>query len=161
MLNKLDSLTERVGGINSLVDQWLQTRKNLLIAYYHLAGTKPQKGCRAALDEKALDDFCQGLVDYLSAGHFYVYHRMLDTLVDQKRLEESHNIFLALENNTQRIMAIYDSQLEMIIVSDDGYALHNALSTIGEYLASHFLLEDKLLLLLIEDTSGARLSAKN
>jgi len=33
MLNQLESLTERVGGSNKLVDRWLHVRKQLLVAY--------------------------------------------------------------------------------------------------------------------------------
>ena len=41
MLNQLESLTERVGGSNTLVDRWLHVRKHLLVAYYNLVGLKP------------------------------------------------------------------------------------------------------------------------
>ena len=43
MLNQLESLTERVGGSNTLVDRWLHVRKHLLVAYYNLVGLKPGK----------------------------------------------------------------------------------------------------------------------
>ena len=67
MLNQLENLTERVGGSNELVDRWLQVRKHLLVAYYNLVGLKPGKESFMRLNEKALDDFCQSLVDYLSS----------------------------------------------------------------------------------------------
>ena len=73
MLNQLDNLTERVRGSNKLVDRWLHVRKHLLVAYYNLVGIKPGKESYMRLNEKALDDFCQSLVDYLSAGHFSIY----------------------------------------------------------------------------------------
>ena len=77
MLNQLDNLTERVRGSNKLVDRWLHVRKHLLVAYYNLVGIKPGKESYMRLNEKALDDFCQSLVDYLSAGHFSIYERIL------------------------------------------------------------------------------------
>ena len=70
MLNQLDNLTERVRGSNKLVDRWLHVRKHLLVAYYNLVGIKPGKESYMRLNEKALDDFCQSLVDYLSALSF-------------------------------------------------------------------------------------------
>ena len=73
MLNQLDNLTEHVRGSNKLVDRWLHVRKHLLVAYYNLVGIKPGKESYMRLNEKALDDFCQSLVDYLSAGHFSIY----------------------------------------------------------------------------------------
>ena len=80
MLNQLDNLTERVRGSNKLVDRWLHVRKHLLVAYYNLVGIKPGKESYMRLNEKSLDDFCQSLVDYLSAGHFSIYERILHKL---------------------------------------------------------------------------------
>ena len=80
MLNQLDNLTERVRGSNKLVDRWLHVRKHLLVAYYNLVGIKPGKESYMRLNEKALDDFCQSLADYLSAGHFSIYERILHKL---------------------------------------------------------------------------------
>ncbi|VFS26694.1 Regulator of sigma D [Enterobacter cancerogenus] len=77
MLNQLESLTERVGGSTQLVDRWLHDRKHLLVAYYNLVGIKPGKESFMRLNEKALDDFCQSLVDYLSDGHFNIYERIV------------------------------------------------------------------------------------
>lgn len=57
MLNQLETLTERVGGSNKLVDRWLDVRKHLLVAYYNLVGIKPGKESYMRLNEKALDDF--------------------------------------------------------------------------------------------------------
>lgn len=77
MLNQLENLTERVGGSNELVDRWLQVRKHLLVAYYNFGW--PETGQRVvyAAKRKALDDFCQSLVDYLSSGHFSIYERII------------------------------------------------------------------------------------
>lgn len=43
MLNRLESLTQRVGGSNELIDQWLHARKELLVSYCTVIGIKPQK----------------------------------------------------------------------------------------------------------------------
>nr|MCX3331009.1 Rsd/AlgQ family anti-sigma factor [Bacillus pacificus] len=80
MPNRLERLTQRVGGSNELGEQWLQARKQLLGAYCTLVGPKPNKEKHTPLNEKALDDFCQSLVDYLSAGHFSIYERILHKL---------------------------------------------------------------------------------
>lgn len=89
MLNQLENLTERVGGSNKLVDRWLDVRKHLLVAYYNLVGIKPGKESYMRLNEKALDDFCQSLVDYLSAGHFSIYERILHKLEGNGQLLKS------------------------------------------------------------------------
>lgn len=145
MLNQLENLTERVGGSNELVDHWLHARKQLLVAYYHLVGIKPNKESHTALDEKALDAFCQGLVDYLSAGHFSIYNHIMGKLKAENIPPDTTHIHSGLETNTQKIMALYDSHLENAIDSDDAVELQQVLSTLGEYLEARFTLEDRLL----------------
>lgn len=93
MLNQLDNLTERVRGSNKLVDRWLHIRKHLLVAYYNLVGIKPGKESYMRLNEKALDDFCQSLVDYLSAGHFSIYERILHKLEGNGQLARAAKIW--------------------------------------------------------------------
>lgn len=93
MLNQLDNLAERVRGSNKLVDRWLHVRKHLLVAYYNLVGIKPGKESYMRLNEKALDDFCQSLVDYLSAGHFSIYERILHKLEGNGQLARAAKIY--------------------------------------------------------------------
>lgn len=109
MLNQLDNLTERVRGSNKLVDRWLHVRKHLLVAYYNLVGIKHGKESYMRLNEKALDDFCQSTVDYLSAGHFSIYERILHKLEGNGQLARAAKIWPQLEANTQQIMDYYDS----------------------------------------------------
>ncbi|VEC01644.1 Regulator of sigma D [Cedecea lapagei] len=151
MLNQLANLTERVGGSNELVDQWLQARKHLLVAYYNMVGIKPNKESHTALDEKALDNFCHGLVDYLSSGHFSIYERIISNLEGGSPLLSAAQLYPQLEANTQQIMDLYDSHLENAIDRDSWVEFQQALSEIGECLESRFTLEDKLVLLAIDN----------
>ena len=147
MLNQLESLTERVGGSNELIDQWLHARKHLLVAYYHMVGIKPNKESHTALDEKALDNFCHNLVDYLSSGHFNIYERIISEMEGSSPHLAATHLYSQLEANTQKIMNFYDSHLESAIDDDNYIEFQNALSGIGEALESRFTLEDKLILL--------------
>ena len=137
MLNQLDNLTERVRGSNKLVDRWLHVRKHLLVAYYNLVGIKPGKESYMRLNEKALDDFCQSLVDYLSAGHFSIYERILHKLEGNGQLARAAKIY-------------YDSSLETAIDHDNYLEFQQVLSDIGEALEARFVLEDKLILLVLD-----------
>lgn len=150
MLNQLESLTERVGGSHKLIDHWLQVRKQLLVAYYNLVGIKPGKGSYMLLNEKALDDFCQRLVDYLSAGHFSIYERIAGEMEGSVVTK----IYALLEGNTQQIMDLYDSSLENAIDHDNCMEFQQALSTLGEAMAARFTLEDRLLQLALELPPG-------
>ncbi|WP_039054709.1 Rsd/AlgQ family anti-sigma factor [Enterobacter sp. Bisph1] len=151
MLNQLESLTERVRGNNKLVDHWLQARKQLLVSYYNLVGIKPGKGSYMQLNEKALDDFCHNLVEYLSAGHFNIYERIINDLEGSSPLFAATQLYPMLKANTEEIMNYYDSSLENAIDDDNCLEFQQALSDIGEALAARFTLEDKLIVLAIDN----------
>ena len=149
MLNQLESLTERVRGNNKLVDRWLHVRKHLLVAYYNLVGIKPGKESYMRLNEKALDDFCQGLVDYLSDGHFNIYERIIREMEGTTPYLAASKLYPLLEANTQQIMDYYDSALENAIDHDNYLEFQQALSDIGEALEARFALEDNLIALAV------------
>ncbi|ORM69885.1 anti-RNA polymerase sigma 70 factor [Pantoea wallisii] len=145
MLTQLDTLTERVGGGNELVDSWLRARRQLLVTYYELIGMKPNKEALTALDEQALDAFCHNLVDYLSTGHFSVYERIISEMEGDSPLIAAAQIYPSLESNTDRIMQLYDSHLQQAINDENCVDFQQALSEVGEALESRFTLEDKLI----------------
>ena len=149
MLNQLESLTERVRGSNKLVDRWLHVRKHLLVAYYNLVGLKPGKESFMRLNEKALDDFCQSLVDYLSDGHFNIYERIIREMEGTTPYLAASKLCPLLEANTLQIMDYYDSTLENAIDHDNYLEFQQALSDIGESLEARFALEDKLIALAV------------
>ena len=149
MLNQLENLTERVGGSNELVDRWLQVRKHLLVAYYNLVGLKPGKESFMRLNEKALDDFCQSLVDYLSSGHFSIYERIIGEMEGDTPLLAATRLYPQLEANTQQMMDYYDTCLENAIDHDNYLEFQQALSDIGEALEARFALEDNLIALAV------------
>ena len=150
MLNQLESLTERVRGSNKLVDRWLHVRKHLLVAYYNLVGLKPGKESFMRLNEKALDDFCQSLVDYLSDGHFNIYERIIREMEGTTPYLAASKLYPLLEANTQQIMDYYDSALENAIDHDNYLEFQQALSDLGEALEERFTLEDKLISLVLD-----------
>ena len=151
MLNQLESLTERVRGSNKLVDRWLHVRKHLLVAYYNLVGIKPGKESFMRLNEKALDDFCQSLVDYLSDGHFNIYERIIREMEGTSPYLTASKLYPLLEANTQQIMNYYDSTLENAIDHDNYLEFQQALSDLGEALEERFSLEDKLIALVLDN----------
>lgn len=151
MLNQLESLTERVRGSNKLVDRWLHVRKHLLVAYYNLVGIKPGKESFMRLNEKALDDFCQSLVDYLSDGHFNIYERIIREMEGTTPYLTASKLYPLLEANTQQIMDYYDSTLENAIDHDNYLEFQQALSDLGEALEERFTLEDKLITLALDN----------
>lgn len=161
MLNQLEVLTARVGGCSDLVDFCLRSRKQLLITYYHLVGIKPNKESLTTLDENALDNFCQGLVDYLSTGHFTVYERFIKEMEGSDQLARAAIIYPSLQANTELIMQVYDSHLECAIDHDNYLEFQTALSSVGEALEARFTLEDRFIQLALEKTSANKTAAND
>ncbi|RRZ86594.1 sigma D regulator [Erwinia sp. 198] len=162
MLDQLEVLASRVGGCSELVDFCLHSRKQLLIAYYQMVGMKPNKESLTTLDEEALDNFCQSLVDYLSTGHFTAYERFIQEMEGTDQLAKAALIYPSLQANTEQIMAIYDAHLENAIDHDNYLEFQQALSIVGEVLEARFTLEDKFIQLALEkyaDKSAANDSA--
>ncbi|WP_075183595.1 Rsd/AlgQ family anti-sigma factor [Pantoea sp. 1.19] len=150
MLNHLDGLTARVGGNNPLIDSWLTARRQLLVAYYQAVGLKPAKSSLTTLDDKAMDAFCQNLVDYLSTGHFSIYQRLIDQIQNSHPLSSAGQICQPLESNTDTLMRLYDSHLAQAITDDNCLEFQQALSEVGETLEARFTLEDALIMLAYE-----------
>jgi len=163
MLIRLERLTQRVGGSNEFIDQWLQARKELLVAYCTLVGLKPKKEKHTPLNEKALDNFCHNLVDYLSAGHFHRYQRLVEEVGDANKAQKlaAAKIYPALERNTETIMAFHDSYTDTDIDDDNAFAFHYALSDIGEALDARFSLEDQLIILALDSAHPSLPIANN
>ncbi|SFN75152.1 regulator of sigma D [Izhakiella capsodis] len=161
MLNQLNILTERVVGSNDLVDHWLHFRRQLLVSYYRMVGIKPNRDSLTVLDEKTLDDFCQNLVDYLSSGHFSLYERIIEEMAEDSPLRAAIQIYPALQANTDVLMELYDTHLEAAIDDDNCLEFQTALSQIGEYLESRFMLEDKLIQLTLNNNPENPLAAND
>ena len=133
------------------MDRWLHVRKHLLVAYYNLVGIKPGKESFMRLNEKALDDFCQSLVDYLSDGHFNIYERIIREMEGTTPYLAASKLYPLLEANTQQIMDYYDSTLENAIDHDNYLEFQQALSDLGEALEERFTLEDRLIALVLDN----------
>jgi regulator of sigma D len=121
------------------------------VAYYNLVGIKPGKESFMRLNEKALDDFCQSLVDYLSDGHFNIYERIIREMEGTTPYLAASKLYPLLEANTQQIMDYYDSTLENAIDHDNYLEFQQALSDLGEALEERFTLEDKLIALVLDN----------
>ncbi|STM14618.1 regulator of sigma D [Escherichia coli] len=65
------------------------------------------------------------------------------------QLARAAKIWPQLEANTQQIMDYYDSSLETAIDHDNYLEFQQVLSDIGEALEARFVLEDKLILLVL------------
>lgn len=147
MLRKLEKAKQKWGGANTLIDQWLDNRRNLLINYCQIAGLPPYE-----LDDNSLPSidtiraFCGKLVDYVSEGHFEVYDQVVTAC------EKNGSTSQALAQQlVPRILETTDTALDF----NDKYSeaendkvliqLDKDLSSLGHAMETRFALEDELL----------------
>ena len=146
MLKQLEKAEQRWGGANSLIDQWLNNRRKLLVNYCKIAGIPPYDSTEKSLPPVTLiKEFCDLLMDYVSEGHFEVY----DQVVTACEQHGSSSKTLA-QNLVPRISETTDSALDFndkytTLVDDNVlFQLDKDLSSLGHAMETRFELEDKL-----------------
>ncbi len=129
------------------IQNWLNERQELVIQYCQISALPPyQKPNRALPSVESLNAFCGVLLDYISAGHFEIYERLMQSLPDNVHV-----------NQTQLNEQIATST-DIALTFNDKYAQSNAsdteqetceidldLSRLGKVKEKSFELEDFLL----------------
>ncbi len=142
MLENCKSAKERWGGVNEIIDRWLEERQAMLVQYCALSGLD-QDLSDLQRGEK-LRGFCQILVDYVSAGHFEVYDQLIKEgreFDDADALHEASKLYDTIDTTTERLLDFNDKYLE----TDDVSSLTADLSKLGEALEVRFSTEDRLI----------------
>lgn len=142
MLENCKSAKERWGGVNEIIDRWLEDRQAMLVQYCALSGLD-QDLSDLQRGEK-LRGFCQILVDYVSAGHFEVYDQLIKEgreFDDADALQEASKLYDTIDTTTERLLDFNDKYLE----TDDVSSLSSDLSLLGEALEVRFSTEDRLI----------------
>lgn len=129
--------------VEELLTAWLKERREVLGKYTEIVVMLDASIDGAAL-RKRQAALCELLVDYCSAGHFEVFHELLD------EAESFNDGSSAL--GKELIPSIGDTT-EVILAYEEKYgtgtadarALERDLSALGEVLESRFLLEDRLI----------------
>ena len=142
MLESCQNAQERWGGVNQLIDRWLQERHELIRAYDAL-GETPEA---LVADRVSLQKFCEILVDYVSAGHFEVYEQLTNeakAFGDEGGLELAKQIYPRLDVITEVALAFND-RCDKGDCSD-GEVVAIELKKLGGLLHERFELEDCLI----------------
>lgn len=126
-----------------LVAKLVAERTEMLATFCRLAGIEPYLADKPV--QKLLQEFCQILVDYVAAGHFALYERIVE---GKERRQE---VASAAARTYLRIARTTDAALDF----NDKYdcedhctaldSLASDLSHLGEELAVRIELEDELL----------------
>ena len=129
--------------VDDLLTRWLKERREVLGRYTEIAVTL-DSGLDGRHLGKRQQALCELLVDYVSAGHFEVFHELVheaESFGDGSCALAEH-LMPAIGDTTEVILA-YEEKY------GDGKAfpatLERDLSALGEVLESRFVLEDRLI----------------
>lgn len=140
--------TDRRAGSRDMVRKLLTERTEMFVLYCRLAGLAPYEEKPKNGVHELLQEFCQVLVDYIAAGHFSLYERIVSGNERRKEVSDlAADIYPRIAETTEAALAFndrYDSdQLFELSAS-----FHDELSQLGEHLATRIELEDKMLKIL-------------
>ena len=125
MLDNLQNARERWGGVSDLIDRWLRDRQQLIVQYCDISGTTDFEDSEQVRNK--FGKLCDALVDYVSAGHFEIYEKLIR--------EETTEVALA-----------FNDKLSADAMSEEALrGLMGPLSELGEQLETRFSLEDFLI----------------
>jgi regulator of sigma D len=143
------SAKDRRAGSREMVRKLLSERTEMFVLYCRLAGLAPYQGKpKNGGVHELLQEFCQVLVDYIAAGHFSLYERIISGTERRKEVADlAAQIYPQIAESTEAALAFNDRY-----DTDDLFELsasfHEELSKLGEQLALRIELEDKLLKIL-------------
>jgi regulator of sigma D len=143
MPNKRSDTQQQFNAVEELLTRWLKERRAILGKYTEIVVTLD-----SGLDGEALEQrqttLCELLVDYISAGHFEVFHELI---------EEAENFADGSGSLAEKLMPAIADTTEFILAYEEKYnnvqgrqeKLRRDLSALGEMLESRFVLEDRLI----------------
>ena len=143
MSTQSSAAKERRQGSQDLVVKLVTERTQMLVTFCRLAGIEPYVAVTPV--QKLLQEFCQILVDYVAAGHFALYERILEGKERRKEVADiAGEIYERIAQSTQNALDFNDKYdcgdhcTELDSLSQD-------LSRLGEDIALRIELEDRLL----------------
>ncbi len=143
MPNRHSDPAQQFQAVEEILRAWLKERRTLLTRYTETIVAADSGSDEAALTQrqKAL---CELLVDYTSAGHFEVFHQLINEaeVFNDGSSALAEQLMPAIGDTTEVILA-YDEKYGDAAVN--GSKLKRDLSALGEVLESRFALEDRLI----------------
>lgn len=137
---------ERRHGTKQHVDRMVAERTEMLALYWRLAGLNPFGDTeQREPTQKLLQEFCQILVDYIAAGHFSLYERLVNGTERRRSVSDlAAQLYPRIADTTQTALDFnerYDCG-EHGRIPD---SIKADLSRLGEELAVRIELEDRLI----------------
>jgi regulator of sigma D len=139
---------ERRTGSRELVQKLVTERTEMLALYCQLAGLEPYnngKTSRIKPAQEMLQKFCQVLVDYIAAGHFSLYERIVNGTERRQQVAAlAEKLYPQISSSTEAALDFND-KYDCGDHCEISMAFSDDLSKLGEMLASRIELEDKLI----------------
>lgn len=143
MLNQSQQALQRWKGFDQAIDRWLEERHQLILLLSDFAARRDFAADSPQLSRR-LGAFKSLLIDYVSAGHFEFYQRLLEEgreFEDEQALVLGGKLLRSIESSTRMALAFdekYDS-------GGDRSDLEEDLSELAEALAARFGAEDQMI----------------
>jgi regulator of sigma D len=132
--------------IETLVKAWLDERQQLIVLLCTLQGIR---GLGSGLPQHTqLQQFCQLLMDYISAGYFEVYRELVNEARHFHRENPSltQHILRQLDNSTDEALAFNADFDNPAHIAEHQDQLPQRISHLMQSLEERFALEDQLIL---------------
>jgi len=137
--------SERRASTNHMAASLVTERTEMLVLFCRVAGLEPfnDSGKRKTA-VNALQQFCQVMVDYIAAGHFSLYERIVNGTERRKAISDlAERLYPRISATTDVALDFNDKyDCDESEISSD---LGDDLSRLGEELAVRVELEDQLL----------------
>src|ERR1043165_9410629 len=105
------SASARRGGSREMVRKVLSERTEMFVLYCRLAGLTPYQGKPVKTNgvHELLQEFCQVLVDYIAAGHFSLYERIISGTERRKEVADlAGDLYPRIAETTEAALAFND-----------------------------------------------------
>ncbi len=144
--NKGSGAQERRATSQSMVAKLVEERTEMLTLFCRLAGVEGFPDSRQHKpSQELLQEFCQVLVDYIAAGHFSLYERIVNGTERRREIAAlAQSLYPRIADTTQTALDFND-KYDSGELFEIGPAFHTELSRLGEELASRIEYEDKII----------------
>ncbi len=143
MLNRSQEALRQWKGFDEAIDRWLEERHDLIVLLADFASHRPfHSGDHRLLDK--IDSFTSLLIDYVSAGHFEFYQRLIDEgrdFGDHASVNRAGELLTRIEESTRVALDFNDRHGE----KPDLETFPDDLSRLAEALEERFESEDWLI----------------
>ncbi|OGT85688.1 MAG: hypothetical protein A3G96_03170 [Gammaproteobacteria bacterium RIFCSPLOWO2_12_FULL_52_10] len=154
MADKRKKIKERRGQTSKLIDHMLVERHQLLALLLQTSSIKAEKPSDTDLD--LLNEFCQVLVDYIAAGHFGLYERIVKKKERRKSVAGTAvQVYPEIDETTQ-IALSFNEKYDPDNAATDLSQLHEDLSGLGVALTTRIEMEDQLIQQLFDASASVR-----